>query len=74
MPLSIKGIVEGSTTVLKSSHSDAPKLRAAVRRLYGVVLTPSRVLIRMPPESRSEHDQGARGGATHQPEVIAVSR
>ena len=35
--------VEGITTLLKSCHSDAPKLLAAVRRLCGVVFTPSRV-------------------------------
>src|SRR5262245_66313358 len=41
----MKGTVEGSTTVLKTIHSEAPKLLAAVRRFMGVVFTPSRVLI-----------------------------
>jgi hypothetical protein len=43
----MNGIVEGTTTVLKTIASDAPKLLAAFRRLTGVVFTPSRVLIRM---------------------------
>src|SRR5262249_52221813 len=43
----MNGMVDGTTTVLKTIHSDAPKLLAAFRRLTGVVLTPSRVLIRM---------------------------
>src|SRR5258706_11645038 len=41
----MNGTVEGRTTALKIIHSDAPKLRAADRRLCGVVLTPSRELI-----------------------------
>jgi hypothetical protein len=39
--------VEGRTTLLKICHSEAPKLLAAVNRLYGVVFTPSRALIRI---------------------------
>src|SRR4029079_16625576 len=45
-PVNINGTVEGRTTDLKICHSEAPKLRAHVRRLAGVVLTPSRVLIK----------------------------
>src|SRR5918994_5980863 len=41
----MKGTVEGSTTDLKICHSEAPKLLAAVSKLAGVVLTPSRVFI-----------------------------
>src|SRR4029453_8382184 len=46
-PVRMNGTVEGTTTVLKTIHSDAPKLLAAFKRLTGVVLIPSRVLIRM---------------------------
>ena len=42
-PVRMNGTVEGITTLLKSCHSDAPKLLAAVRRLCGVVFTPSDV-------------------------------
>ena len=45
-PVRMKGTVEGRTTDLKICHSDAPKLRAAVSKFAGVVLTPSRVLIK----------------------------
>src|SRR5512132_1150925 len=44
-PVKMNGTVDGSTTDLKICQSDAPKLLAAVRRLCGVVFTPSRVLI-----------------------------
>src|SRR4030095_352758 len=44
-PVKINGTVEGNTTDLKICHSEAPKLLAAVRRLAGVVFTPSRVFI-----------------------------
>ena len=42
----MNGTVDGNTTDLKICHSDAPKLLAAVSKFAGVVLTPSRVLIR----------------------------
>src|SRR4029450_971618 len=45
-PVRINGTVDGKTTDLKICHSEAPKLLAAVRRLAGVVFTPSRVLIK----------------------------
>ena len=37
--------MEGNTTLLNTCHSDAPKLRAALIKLRGVVFTPSRALI-----------------------------
>src|SRR4030095_5242324 len=44
-PVKMNGTVDGNTTDLKICQSEAPKLLAAVRRLCGVVFTPSRVLI-----------------------------
>src|SRR5688572_8379347 len=46
-PVRINGKVDGNTTLLNICHSEAPKLFAAVSRLYGVVFTPSRALIRI---------------------------
>src|SRR5918995_4555893 len=46
-PVRINGNVEGRTTLLNICHSEAPKLFAAVSRLYGVVFTPARALIRI---------------------------
>src|SRR5574342_1118051 len=44
-PVRMNGTVDGNTTLLKICHSEAPKLLAALIRLWGVVFTPSRVLI-----------------------------